>query len=226
MKERRIQPARQRSLLAVPLVYLVFYTIYFSVLEELVRPRYWISCPLDDLIPFCELFVVPYLLWFLLVPGMYYWFYRSGDTASYLHLCRVMLTGLTLCLLIYTFFPNGQLLRRPIPRDNIFCGLVRLIRGVDTSTNVCPSIHVFVSTAVAMVAGRAASLRDHPVARRGIQVLVVLICLSAVFLKQHSVVDVILGAALAFLLDALALRGWLTVRAHPLLLRKRKSMES
>ena len=77
-----------------------------------------------------------------------------------------------------------------------------------------------------MVAGRAAPLRDHPVARRGIQVLVVLICLSAVFLKQHSVVDVILGAALAFLLDALALRGWLTVRSHPLLLRKRKSMES
>lgn len=215
----------RRRMLALPVFYFFLYMLCFILLEEYVHPRYWISSDLDAHIPFCAPFILPYLAWFPMVAGMFWYFYKK-DPESYLYLCRGMLLGLTICLAIYAVFPNGQLLRRPIVGDDLFSEMVRLLRKTDTPTNVCPSIHVFVSTAVAMVAGRAASLRDHPVARRGIQVLVVLICLSAVFLKQHSVVDVILGAALAFLLDALALRGWLTVRSHPLLLRKRKSMES
>ena len=220
-------PGRRRSLLAVPVVYFFFYMVYFSLLQEYALPKFWVSCELDAMIPFCELFVIPYILWFPLVPGLYLFFYKKNDIDSYLYLCRVMLTGLTICLLIYTFFPNGQLLRRPMPRDNILCQMVGLIRKVDPPINVCPSIHAFVSASVAMAASRARSLSPHPRVRVAIITISVLICLSTVFLKQHSIIDTVLGVALTFLLDALALRGWLTLRpsAFPLF-RRRRSVNS
>ena len=225
---RPISSDRPRYLLAVPAVYFVFYMVYFSLLQEYARPKFWIYSSLDGLFPFCEFFVIPYVLWFLLVPLLFAYFYLK-DLDSYLYLCRVIFIGLTLCLLIYTFLPNGQLLRRPLPRDNFLCQLVELIRRTDPPINVCPSIHVFVSAALGISAQRAASLRSHPRIRIAVQVLSVLICMSTVFLKQHSIIDVALGLALALLLDALAVRGWLSPagwRTARSPFRRRKSLDS
>ena len=137
----------RRRMLAVPVAYFFFYLLYFTLLQEYARPKFWVYTELDAYIPFFEGFVIPYVLWFPLVPLMFLYFHRR-DPESYVYLCRTILTGLTLCLLIYTVLPNGQLLRRPLPRDNILCQLVALIRKTDPPINVCPSIHVFVSATI------------------------------------------------------------------------------
>lgn len=108
----------RRRMLAVPVAYFFFYLLYFTLLQEYARPKFWVYTELDAYIPFFEGFVIPYVLWFPLVPLMFLYFHRR-DPESYVYLCRTILTGLTLCLLIYTVLPNGQLLRRPLPRDNI-----------------------------------------------------------------------------------------------------------
>ena len=189
-------------MLALPVVYFLFYLLCFVLLEEYVRPRYWISSRLDAYIPFCEWFILPYVAWFPLVPGLFLYFYRR-DPEQYRYLCRAILLGLTVCLAIYALFPNGQLLRRAVPRDNLLCQLVTLLRRVDTPTNVCPSIHVFVTVTVALAAARSRAMARQRLLRGALMVLCVLICMSTVFLKQHSIVDVALGTALGLGLDLL-----------------------
>lgn len=205
--EQTLTPRQtQLRMLAVPVGYFFVYMLCFVLLESLVRPKYWISSSLDAYIPFCEGFIIPYLLWFPLIPTMFLYFLKR-DPESYVYLCRTVLTGLTVCLILYALFPNGQLLRRPLPRDNILCQLVALLRKSDTPTNVCPSIHAFVSVTIGIAVSRAASLRAHPGIRRGLWTLVVLICMATVFLKQHSIVDVACGVALSLSMDLLV-RRW------------------
>lgn len=202
MEQYWSQERTRRRMLAVPIVYFVLYMIAFVLLEEYVRPRYWISSALDAYIPFSEVFIIPYLAWFPLVPGMFWYFYKK-DPEGYLYLCRVLLLGLTICLAIYAVFPNGQLLRRPIEGDNLLCGLVRLLRKADTPTNVCPSIHTLVSVTVALAAARSRAMAGQPRRKAALILLCGLICMATVCLKQHSIVDVACGAALSLALDVL-----------------------
>ena len=52
----------------IPLmIYMPIYLIWFSHLERTVKHYKLIHVALDDRIPFCEVFIVPYLLWFLYV---------------------------------------------------------------------------------------------------------------------------------------------------------------
>ena len=205
----------RRRMLAVPIVYFFLYMICFTLLEEYVHPKYWISSALDAYIPFCEAFLIPYVAWFPLVPGVFWYCYKR-DPDSYSYLCRTILLGLTICLAIYAIFPNGQLLRQPVPHHNILSELVVLLRKTDTPTNVCPSIHVFVSVTVAMAVARSRAMAAQPRRRAALIVLCGLICMSTVFLKQHSIVDVICGAALSLVLDILVRKSRLGTLAFPL----------
>jgi len=102
--------------------------------------------------------------------------------------------GMTIFLFISWVWPNGLDLRpETFPRDNFFTGLVADLYQRDTSTNVFPSIHVYNSVVAFIAINRCKALRKRKVIRAGAFVLSTLIILSTVFLKQHSVADV-LGA--------------------------------
>ena len=76
--------------------------------------------------------------------------------------------------------------------------------GTDTATNVCPSIHVFNSVTLLLAYYRShifdASRRRWM--RPAAAVLCISIVCSTVLLKQHSCIDVALGALLALVLDS------------------------
>jgi membrane-associated phospholipid phosphatase len=111
------------------------------------------------------------------------------------------MVGMTLFLFISWIYPNGLDLRPEIlPRDNVFTDLVRWIYSNDTATNVLPSIHVFNSVGVCCAIHYSDSLRRYPVIQKGSTILTVLIVLSTMFIKQHSVVDVVSGLALSYLM--------------------------
>ena len=47
------------------LLYFVVYMAWFSYVEKNIKTHFHVvHVPLDDYIPFCEYFVIPYLLWF------------------------------------------------------------------------------------------------------------------------------------------------------------------
>lgn len=54
------------------LLFWPIYGFFFYFVEKLYMPaRYYpMHCALDDMIPFCELFMIPYLAWFLCIVGM------------------------------------------------------------------------------------------------------------------------------------------------------------
>lgn len=185
------------------LSYFIIYLVWFVYLENRTSVSFYpMHIGLDDKIPFCEYFIIPYLLWFayIAIPIIYFFFANKQD---YYKCCAFLFIGMTICLLIYTFFPNQQNLR-PVAfeRQNIFVDMVQFIYSTDTSTNVCPSIHVLNSIGVFISIVESESLRKNKVVCVGSALLTVLICLSTVFLKQHSVIDGICALGLAVVLYA------------------------
>lgn len=175
------------------------YMPWFLYLERTVVRDYTVMhVALDDVIPFNEYFIIPYLLWFVYVAGvlMYFFFTSRQD---YYRLCTFLFTGMTISLLICTFFPNGTDLRTAVdPQKNLCSLLVSIVHRADTSTNVFPSIHVFNSIAVHCAVMKSGELRGKHLVRFGSFGLMVAICLSTVFLKQHSAIDVVGAMVLAY----------------------------
>lgn len=81
--------------------------------------------------------------------------------------------------------------------------MVAILYGTDTSTNVCPSIHVFNSIGVHIAILKNEQLHKKKWIVVCSTILAISICLATVFLKQHSVVDGICGVLLAILMYVL-----------------------
>ena len=152
----------------------------------------------DDYIPFNEIFIIPYLVWFVYVSGTVLYFFFT-DKQGFYRICTLLITGMTLFLIICTIFPNGLNLRpSTFARDNIFVDLVRFIYRADTSTNVLPSLHVYNSIGCYIAIRNSQKLRQYKWVQNGSLVLTVSIVLSTMFLKQHSVVDVIAAIVMIY----------------------------
>ena len=179
------------------LSYGFIYLIWFSYLEKTVTTKYTsMYCKLDDLIPFNEIFVIPYTLWFLYVVFIVTLFFFL-DKKEYYQCCSYLFIGMTICLLICTIFPNGQNLRpTSFARDNFLVDIVKSYYTTDTSTNVFPSIHCFNSIVLAISVYKSQALRKFKHYKGFLAFCIILsisIMLSTVFIKQHSVLDM-LGA--------------------------------
>lgn len=180
------------------LSYFFVYIIWFLALEKSVTTNYAsVHIWLDDYIPFNEFFVIPYYMWFLFIAGVVMYFFFTSKTDFYK--CTAFLfIGMTVCLIIYTIWPNGQDLRPDtFVRDNIFVDIVKKLYSADTSTNVCPSIHVFNSIGAYIAIASSDRLKQNKFIKYSSLILAILISLSTVFLKQHSVFDGICAMVLA-----------------------------
>lgn len=189
------------------LSYMFIYFVWFFYLEN----RGWvpvkiIHTALDDIIPFHEFFFIPYALWFLYIPAVIlFLLFKSKE--DYFKVCAFLFTGMTICLIIYTIWPNGQNLRpNGFLRDNFLVDMVKKLYGFDTSTNVCPSIHVFNSIGAHIAIMESRLFKNNRFIRTGSFILAFLICLSTVFLKQHSVIDGLCAIVLACVLYLIVYR--------------------
>lgn len=183
------------------LSYAFIYLPWFLYLEKTVtRDYYVLHTRLDDMIPFNEYFIIPYLLWFAYVAGTILFFFFTNKQ-DYYRLCAYLFTGMTISLLICTIFPNGTDLRTLVDPDKNFCSkLVFYLHAADTSTNIFPSIHVFNSIGVHIAVMHSESLRKKRWVCNASFILMIAICMATVVLKQHSVVDVAGSLVMAYLL--------------------------
>ena len=186
--------------LAVPvLIYAPFYMIWFIYLERHTFAHYSvIHTAVDDMIPFNELFVIPYYTWFLYVSVTLLFFLFSLDLEDYYKNFIFLATGMTVFLVISTLFPNMHMLRPAVmPRDNVFTDLVKVIYSHDTSANLWPSIHVYnsIGTMIAVHRSRRIGKRGKIVS----DIIGVSIIMSTMLIKQHSVYDVITAFIMAII---------------------------
>lgn len=189
------------------LLWLPVYLLCFLLLEQRSTEHYWATqIPLDDLIPFCEWFAIPYYLWYPLLAGVgiFLFFRDSGAFRRYMAFLAITFLA---SAAIWFLIPNGQDLRPlTLPRDNLLTRLMAGIYAIDTHTNVFPSVHVVGSAGAAMAAWDCEAIRKRKWPAWGITLLAVLICLSILFVKQHALLDLLGGLALSALAGILIYR--------------------
>lgn len=156
---------------------------------------------LDDLIPFNEFFVIFYVGWYLLVFGsLAYTFFYNVD--SFKKIQTYIIITQVVAMAIYILFPSRQDLRPDVfVRDNVLTQILSAIYAFDTSTGVCPSLHVAYSIGILSV-----FLKDKTVTTPWKVFLiadVILICMSVCFVKQHSALDVLAALPVCLLAELL-----------------------
>ena len=182
----------------------VFYFGMYFITENLIpaescRPMH---CALDDLIPFCEYFAVFYVGWYFYVFGMllYYFIY---DADCFRGLSKYIIVTQVVAMACYILWPSRQDLRPEVfARDNIFTQTMAFIYSFDTSTGVCPSLHVAYSMGVVSTAWKD-RLMGKPW-RWALTLFAVMVCVAVCFVKQHSALDVLAALPVCLLAEIIA----------------------
>ena len=193
----------QYKSLAVMAVYAIFYLIAFYYLERRTVAVHEINFKIDIYIPFCEIFIIPYLLWFgyVAITVVYLCIMDKEESDK---LVAFLIAGMTIFIVISAVFPNGHNLRpTTFPRENIFIDLIRHLYATDTPTNILPSIHVYNSIAIMIAVWRSRYFADHRAIKAAMLLLGVSIICSTVLIKQHSMLDVLLAFLLASVMYAI-----------------------
>ena len=101
----------------------IIYPIWFKSIESRVTVAtgyHIMHTKIDEMIPFCEYFILPYYLWFfyILLGVLYFLFTNKED---FYKVCLYLFIGMIFSLLICEIYPNGTDLRPPYSKsDNIF----------------------------------------------------------------------------------------------------------
>ena len=179
----------------------IFYFAMYFITENLIpaescRPMH---CALDDVIPFCEYFAVFYVGWYFYVFGMLlYYFIHDAD--CFRGLSKYIIVTQVVAMACYILWPSRQDLRPEVfPRQNFLTAVMAFIYSFDTSTGVCPSLHVGYSMGILSVA-----LKDRELPRgvkAALVFVVFMICLAVCFVKQHSALDVLAALPMCLLAE-------------------------
>lgn len=188
--------------------WIVYFIAYFLT-ENLIPPErcHPIHSALDDLIPFHELFVIPYTFWYVLIVISLLRFLLY-EVDSFRNLQKFIIITQLVAVIVYVLYPSRQDLRPDhFTRDNLLTRIMGFIYAFDTSTGVCPSLHVAYSLGIASVWAKS------KLAKPGTKVLICLLCglisISVCFVKQHSIVDVFAAIPLGMLAELLVFgRSW------------------
>lgn len=179
----------------------VIYFLLFFLTEKLIPAEncYSVHCGLDDLIPFNEAFLIPYVFWYVLIlfSLLYFTLYNAEGLKR---LQIYFITTQIIAVACYILFPTRQDLRPMIlPRDNFLTDGVRLLYRIDTNTGVCPSMHVAFS--IALVSAWTKERNISWIWKGFISFAAATICLSTLFIKQHSALDFFAAIPLCLLAE-------------------------
>lgn len=188
------RPLRTPEKVFVALCMLGGYALAFLIVGEMhanagtagrmLHPR----TALDAYIPFRPQFIYPYLAYYLwlLIPIPILRTRAQFYGAVYAFALTQMVA-----LVIYVVFPS-QMDRPLVLGDDLSARLVRLVYQVDLGYNVLPSLHVAHSVLVALLF-YSLDPKRFPLVAMGST----LICVSTVLVKQHFIIDIPAGVAVA-----------------------------
>lgn len=181
----------------------VFYFAGYLLTENLIpiEKCHVIHCSLDDMIPFNEHFLIFYFFWYIFIAGslVYFFFY---DVQSFTKLQIFLIVTQVIAIAVYIIYPSVQIGRPETLDDTFLCNVAKWLYSVDTPTGVCPSLHVAYSIGIASV--WAKKKRVSLPFKILIFTLALLISASVVFVKQHSVIDIIAAIPLGMIAEYIA----------------------
>ena len=98
---------KYKHTLIIP-IYGILYMLAFRYVEQRNVPINIIHMKIDDYIPFCEYFIVPYLLWFAYVAvTVFYFAFFNKNKQEYWQFILTLGIGMTLFIFVSLLYPNG-----------------------------------------------------------------------------------------------------------------------
>lgn len=182
----------------------VGYFVLYFLTENLIPTEncHPIHSPLDDLIPFCEYFVIPYTFWYLLIVATLLYF-ALYNTVGFKQFMTFIIVTQLVAMAVYIIYPSRQDLRPEVfENNNVFTWVVGQLYAFDTNTGVFPSLHVAYSIGIA-----SAWLKEKEVSpwfKAFIVFAAVMISLSTAFVKQHSILDAFGAIPVCILAEVIA----------------------
>ena len=192
----------------IMMLYLPIHIVWYFALELAITTDYYpIHCALDDMIPFCEWFVLPYFLWFvyMAVTGVYFLLYDHEAFENYM---LSLIFGFFISTTICSVFPNGQDLRPTGYNANLAAQTMKLTQAFDTNTNVFPSMHVVGALGAWFAIVKSKTLKSNLWLQVFNWLLCTAIVLATMFLKQHSALDVLAGIVVSTLVLFFVYKGY------------------
>lgn len=201
------------------LLYWPFHSIWYELLRIgfLDDEVLLVESTLDRSIPFCEWFAIPYCTWYVCIALIVLYPLFKSDRREFLRSNLVLIGCMILPMIFCTVVPNGiDMALRPdfdtLGRDNFATFMVKVIYAADTPPrNVMPSMHVSISFAMLFVILQSKTMCKRPISKLLAAVWCLMISASTVFIKQHSILDVIAGFLVAVLV---ALVGYIGERIY------------
>ncbi len=169
----------------------VYGLIQLLVHDGLIPVTQW-----DSLIPLVPLFLVPYCLYYFILPLPFLTAHRQGkkqgDNQRHLFVVgTTFFVAATICNAIFVLFPT-EIIRPPVAGSGVFTESLRFLHHIDGSVALFPSGHVTYSLLAALTTmhmDRKLALTVWPAA--------LLIMPSTVLIKQHYLVDILGGIIVA-----------------------------
>lgn len=180
----------------IPLVIaLIFNTIAYNGTRVITTSKYHydITSPIDNLIPVIPATIIIYLGCYL------YWLvnYVIGagqeDDEAYKFLSADLFAKL-ICMVIFIAFPTTN--TRPVLEDEgFFTEVLKMLYQIDAADNLFPSIHCLTSWFCLIAVRKNPNIKT--VYKIISVIITVAICVSTLTTRQHVIVDVAGGIALA-----------------------------
>ncbi len=190
------------SHLKLLLGWVAYFVLYFLTENLIPAERCTpVHCWVDDIIPFCEAFLIPYVFWYVLIVASLLYFLLY-DVDSFKKLQTYIIITQICAMIIYILLPTRQDLRPEIfPRDNFLTDMLAFLYAFDTNTGVCPSLHCAYSFGIASVWLKKKDASGW--LRATIAVVCFIICISTMFIKQHSFLDFVAAIPIGLLAEYL-----------------------
>lgn len=187
-----------KELVIILLVFAFQFSIY--LFYAWLQPKtHTIHMKVDDYIPFLPIFALPYyfyyLNWWLSV-----WLTSFHSSKVFKRMTKVVLSCVIFCGIFYAFYPV-RMIRPEITGNSFFEVWVRdyVYRLDVNSVNCLPSLHAVMGTVCAMSAFKN---KDGNIWGRIWFIFAgITMTLAAVFIKQHYLIDIVVGAGLVIFFD-------------------------
>ena len=173
---------------------LLFYPMhplwYFLIQKSAAKPHN-IHSFIDDIVVYNEWFALAYVFWYVFMFGGLLLLLAWAERSIFLRTIMLLYTGIAISLVIQAAY-HSTIDYRPaaetLTGHPFATQVVKMIYDFDKPFNVFPSIHCFGSLALMMGFWHTKMPLKYPL-RVLISVIAVTICLSTMFIKQHSSLD-------------------------------------
>lgn len=183
-------------------IYMIPYLLWYFGLQHWRGDVVFVDVytSIDKMLPFVPLFIWPYIYWYLfVVVTVLYLFFV--DTSDFYKNVAFLFIGMTICLIIFSIFPTSYD-HRPInwEADPISSFFINSIYTADKCQNVFPSIHVYNSIGCAIAVVKHEGFKNNKTIKGVAIISAILITLSTMLIKQHSIMDALSAGVLAIIM--------------------------